>query len=601
MTVAKHKITDWLPITKKELKKHGWEELDVVLFTGDAYVDHPAFGAAVIGRVLQSEGLRVAIVPQPNWQDDLRDFKKMGVPKMFFAVTSGNMDSMVNHYTAAKRLRSNDAYTAGGRAGQRPDYATTKYCNILKEIYPNIPILIGGIEASLRRFTHFDYWSNKLKKSILIESKADLLAYGMGEKVIRQLISMLKKGIPFKEIKNLPQTAFITDRKTFKAEEKDLELYSHEECLADKLKFADNFKTIEIQSNKIAADNRIIQPTKEGIIVVNAPFYSDLDKELDRTHALPFTRLPHPKYNNKGSIPAYEMIKFSVNSHRGCFGGCSFCTISAHQGKSIVSRSEKSIMTEIDEIAKLPDFKGNLSDLGGPSSNMYKMKGKNIKMCEKCQRPSCIFPNICSNLNSNHSAITELYRKVSAQKNVKRLFIGSGMRYDLLFDKNGKISEKDKKEYFEQLVKHHVSGRLKVAPEHISHSVLQIMRKYDFNLFKELKKEFDLINKKNNLKQQIIPYFIGAHPACRNEDMAELAAETKNLNFRLEQVQDFTPTPMTLSTVIFYTGINPYTKKKVYTAKNIKDKKEQLSFLFWYKKEHRRKIMNVLKKAKEKI
>ncbi len=589
-------ITNWLPTTLKEVKNKNWSELDVIIFTGDAYVDHPSFGAAVIGRVLENIGLRVAIVAQPNWKDDLRDFKKLGLPRLFFAVTSGNMDSMINHYTANKRLRSNDAYTAGGKAGFRPDYATTVYTKILKKIAPETPVIIGGIEASLRRLTHYDYWSDSLKSSILHESGADLLVYGNGEKSIIKIAKLMQKGVQISNIKNIEQTAFITDKKWDKIESDALYINSHELCLKDKKKFASNFKVIEIQSNKIFA-KQIIQKIGRKIIVVNPAFSNTTGKELDSTYNLPFTRLPHPKYKKRGNVPAFEMIKFSINIHRGCFGGCSFCTISAHQGKFIISRSEKSILNEIEEMSKSVDFKGIITDLGGPSANMYKMQGENLKICEKCIRPSCIHPNTCKNLNSNHSPLTNIYKKVRNLPQIKKVFIGSGIRYDMLVDKNGKLL-KDKLLYTKELIKYHVSGRLKVAPEHNSPEVLNVMRKPSFKYFFKFMEIFDKINKEENLNQQLIPYFISSHPKSTDIDMAMLACTTKKLNFKLEQVQDFIPTPMTVSAVIFYSGYHPYTLEKIRTPKTINEKQQQNMFFFWYKKELRNKIKKRLSNLK---
>ncbi len=589
-------MSDWLPTTAKEVKERGWEDIDVILFSGDAYIDHPSFGAAVVGRTIEAQGFKVAIVPQPNWRDDLRDFKKLGKPNLFFGVTSGSMDSMVNHYTANKRIRSDDAYTPGGKAGFRPDYATTTYSKILKELYPDVPVLIGGIEASLRRVTHYDYWSDKLMPSILETTKADLLVYGMGEKPLAEILHLLSKGVPFESLKTVPQTSFIQEKGNLPKNKKwnDLYLNSHEDCLKDKIKYAKNFRHVEEESNRWQAA-RLIQPIRDEEIIINPPYPPLSSDELDASFDLPYTRLPHPKYNKKGNIPAFEMIKFSVNLHRGCFGGCSFCTISAHQGKFIASRSEESVLKEIREIAKMPDFKGYLSDLGGPSANMYKMQGKELRICERCTRPSCIFPNICGNLNTDHKPMTELYKKVNALPSIKKAFIGSGVRYDMLYNKMASNEEKEShKVYMKELITDHVSGRLKVAPEHTSDAVLKQMRKPSFKLFHEFKKDFDIINKEAGLKQQIIPYFISSHPGSKMEDMAQLAVETKQLDFKLEQVQDFTPTPMTVATVAFYSGYHPYTLEKTYTAKSKEDKQNQRIFLFWYKPEFKRRIQSLL-------
>ena len=582
-----------LPTTLQEVKDRGWEHLDVILVSGDAYIDHPSFGIAVIGRVLENIGLKVAILPQPNWQDDLRDFKKLGPPKLFFGVSSGNMDSMVNHYTANKRLRSNDAYTPGGASGFRPDYATRVYSNILKQLYPEIPVILGGVEASLRRLTHYDYWSDELKSSILIDSMADLLVYGMGEKAITEIAYNILKGKNISELTDIPQTAFIIQNETLQeAKHKIIELNSHNACLKDKKKYAENFKHIETESNKIQADI-LIQKAGGKTIVVNPPYPPAKEDEIDMYFDLPYTRLPHPKYIKRGPIPAYEMIKFSVNIHRGCFGGCSFCTISAHQGKFVQSRSEESVIKELEQVIKMPGFKGYISDLGGPSANMYKMKGKNLEICKKCTKPSCIFPKICPNLDTNHDSLTNLYQRASKLDGIKKIFIGSGIRYDLFFNKEGKI-EGDKYRYARNLVENHVSGRLKVAPEHTSDEVLKMMRKPSFNLFKKFKHFFEEINQMNGLNQQLIPYFISSHPGSKLENMAELAIQTKELEFKLEQVQDFTPTPMTVATVIYYSGYHPYTMEKIFTAKEKNTKLAQRMFFFWYKRENRKEIENKL-------
>lgn len=598
------KVTDWLPTTKKEVELRGWERLDVILFSGDAYVDHPSFGAAVIGRILEAKGLKVAIVPQPNWRDDLRDFKKLGVPRLFFGISPGCMDSMVNKYTANKRLRSEDAYTPDGRVDMRPEYPTIVYTKILKQLYPNTPVVLGGIEASLRRLTHYDYWQDKVRPSILLDSGADLLIYGMGEKPITDLVNKMRERLSddedvftssmMKEISSsLLQTTYIADARKWQSKEEDISLYSHEECLHDKKKQASNFKHIEEESNKYHA-SRITQLTGNKVVVVNPPYPPMTEDELDRSFDLPYTRLPHPKYKGK-RIPAFDMIKFSINMHRGCFGGCAFCTISAHQGKFIASRSKKSILDEVKKVVKQPDFKGYLSDLGGPSANMYKMQGVDLNICRKCKKPSCIHPRVCPNLNYDHTPLIDIYKAVDKIDGVKKSFIGSGVRYDLLMHK-GKDEKANKslEEYTTELIKNHVSGRLKVAPEHTSAKVLDVMRKPNFELFEQFKKKFDSINKEHNLKQQLIPYFISSHPGCTAEEMAELAVITKRLDFHLEQVQDFTPTPMTVATEAWYTGYHPYTLQPIFSAKTPKEKLAQRQFFFWYKPEERRNIMDTL-------
>lgn len=592
-----HKLSNWLPTTNKEVKLRGWNNLDVILFSGDAYVDHPAFGPAVIGRILESYGLKVAIVPQPSVHDNLQDFTKLGTPNLFFAVTAGEMDSMVSNYTASKKKRDKDAYTPNGDKGFRPDYASVVYSNILKEKFPDVPILIGGIEASLRRVTHYDYWSDSLKPSILEDSKADMLVYGMGEQPLHEIVHLLQKGVPFSSLKTIKQTSFLVRESEKIPKNKhwnDVTIHSHEACLNDKKIFASNFKTIEKESNKIHA-NRVLQKIGNSTLVINPPFPTMTEKEIDASFNLPFTRLPHPKYNKRGPIPAYEMIKFSINIHRGCFGGCSFCTISAHQGKFIASRSKESILKEVDKVAEMPDFKGYLSDIGGPSANMYKMKGKVQEICDKCVAPSCISPMICYNLDTSHKPLTELYQAVDKHPKVKKSFIGSGIRYDMLVPEfNKKANVKELEAYTEEVLTKHVSGRLKVAPEHTSDNVLKLMRKPSFKYFHKFKEQFDKINFKKKLNLQLIPYFISSHPACELEDMANLAAETKDMGFQLEQVQGFTPTPMTVATVIYYSGYHPYTLKLVKTPKSKVEKEEQHRFFFWYKKENKNWIKNTL-------
>ncbi|RGN50935.1 MULTISPECIES: YgiQ family radical SAM protein [unclassified Bacteroides] len=594
--MKEYKLTDWLPTTKKEVELRKWDELDVILFSGDAYVDHPSFGAAVIGRILEAEGLRVAIIPQPNWRDDLRDFKKLGKPRLFFGISAGCMDSMVNKYTANKRLRSDDAYTPDARPDMRPEYPSIVYTQILKRLYPDVPVVLGGIEASMRRLTHYDYWQDALRKSILIESGADLLIYGMGEKPIVELVKRLQNSTEHTPLPtDIPQTAYICKGEIEALSPTDIQLFSHEECLKDKKKQAMNFRHIEEESNKYEAA-RIIQAVDRKAVVVNPPYPPMSQEELDHSFDLPYTRLPHPKYKGK-RIPAYDMIKFSINIHRGCFGGCAFCTISAHQGKFIVSRSKKSILKEVKDVIELPDFKGYLSDLGGPSANMYMMRGRDENICRKCKRPSCIHPKVCPNLNSDHRPLLDIYRSVDSLKGIKKSFIGSGVRYDLLqYESKDANINRAAAEYTRELIGNHVSGRLKVAPEHTSDRVLTIMRKPSFLQFQQFKRTFDKLNRELNLKQQLIPYFISSHPGCTEEDMAELAVITKNLNFHLEQVQDFTPTPMTMATEAYYTGYHPYTLEPVYTARNPKQKLAQRQFFFWYQPEYRKQIIEELRK-----
>lgn len=592
-----YKLTDFLPTTKKECDLRGWDELDVILFSGDAYVDHPSFGSAILGRILEANGYRVAIVPQPDWHGDFRDFKKLGRPRLFFGVSPGAMDSMVNRYTANRRMRSEDAFSPDSRHDMRPDYPSIVYTQILKKLFPDVPVALGGIEASLRRISHYDYWKDELRKCILCDSGADLILYGMGERSIVELANAFAEGKTMDEIHEMPQVAFYCKEKDIPGgfKDDDIILHSHEECLHNKKGQAENVRHLEEEANKMHAQ-RMIQEVDGKYVVVNPPFPLMTTEELDAAFDLPYTRLPHPKYKGK-TIPAYEMIKFSVNLHRGCFGGCSFCTISAHQGKFVVCRSKESILKEVKKIIAMPDFKGYLSDLGGPSANMYGMHGKNQKACEVCKRPSCVNPQICPNLNTDHSKLLEIYHAVDALPGIKKSFIGSGVRYDLLLhkSKDEKVNQAAR-EYTRELITKHVSGRLKVAPEHTSPEVLKFMRKPSFDLFYEFKRIFDKINKEEGLNQQIIPYFISSHPGCHEEDMAELAVITKGLDFHLEQVQDFTPTPMTISTETWYTGYDPYTLEPVFSAKTQKEKLAQRMFFFWYKPEERRAIESELRR-----
>ena len=621
--MKEYRLTDWLPTTKKEMELRGWKQLDIILFSADAYVDHPSFGAAVIGRILEAEGLKVAIVPQPDWHGDFRDFKKLGRPRLWFGVAPGCMDSMVNKYTANRRLRSEDAYSPDGRHDLRPEYPTIVYTQILKKLYPDVPVILGGIEASLRRLTHYDYWKERFAPSILCDSGADMLIYGMGEKPVleisRRLLELCETGngplsyneegeaqINVRAFRQalqqkvaVPQTVSLFRKEDIPQgiQADDIVLHSHEECLKEPKKQSENFRHIEEESNKYHAC-RIIQQTGDRYVVVNPPYPPMDQNELDHSFDLPYTRLPHPKYKGK-RIPAYEMIKFSVNMHRGCFGGCAFCTISAHQGKFIMSRSKESILKEVKAITEMEGFKGYLSDLGGPSANMYAMKGKNLSICEKCKKPSCIHPIICPNLNTDHTPLLEIYKAVDALPGIKKSFIGSGVRYDLLLHKSkDEHTNQAAEKYTRELITRHVSGRLKVAPEHTSDRVLYLMRKPSFSLFGEFKRVFDRINNEENLRQQIIPYFISSHPGCTEEDMAELAVLTKQMDFQLEQVQDFTPTPMTVSTETWATGYHPYTLEEVYSAHSVKEKLAQRMFFFWYKLEEQQRIRQELIRMK---
>lgn len=586
----------FLPTSVKEMKLLGWDHVDVVIFSGDAYVDHPSFGAAVIGRTLQAAGYNVAIVPQPNWQDDLRDFRKFGAPRLFFGVSAGAMDSMVNHYTAARRRRSDDAYTPGGRHGARPDYPTIVYSRILKELYPGTPVVAGGIEASLRRLSHYDYWEDRLRPSILIDAPMDILSYGMGEKTMVEIARRLSDGASVDELRSLMQVASLFPAAAIPVEdENNIILHPFEECLEDKRKQSQNFKHIEQQSNRYAGAV-LWQRHGDKAVRVNPMHPPMTTGEIDASFDLPYMRYPHPRYKGK-HIPAYDMIRHSVNMHRGCFGGCAFCTISAHQGKFIASRSRESILKEVRQITAMDDFKGYISDLGGPSANMYGMCGKNTEICKKCMKPSCLHPVPCPNLNTDHGPLLDIYHSVDSLPGIKKSFIGSGVRYDLSMHPTGNSEiDRTNRRYNRELIEKHVSGRLKVAPEHTSDKVLTVMRKPSFNLFYDFKKLFDEVNRECGLKQQLIPYFISSHPGCHEEDMAELAVTTRNLNFHLEQVQDFTPTPMTVATEIYYTGYHPYTGERIFTAISPEEKNAQRKYFFWYDPQNRRDIIASLKR-----
>ena len=593
----RYDLTQYLPTSVKEMKLLGWDHVDVVLFSGDAYVDHPSFGAAVIGRTLQAAGYRVAIVPQPNWQDDLRDFRKFGAPRLFFGVSAGAMDSMVNHYTAARRRRSDDAYTPGGRHGARPDYPTIVYSDILRRLFPETPIIAGGIEASLRRVSHYDYWQDRLRPSILADTRADLVIYGMGEKPIVEIARRLEAGERIADLTDVPQTALLLPVSAQPAESdaSNIILHSFEECRKNKRSQAENFRHIEQQSNRMEGAT-IWQRHGDLTVKVNPMLPPMSTADIDASFDLPYTRLPHPRYKGK-TIPAYEMIRHSVNMHRGCFGGCAFCTISAHQGKFIASRSKQSILREAEQVTRMHDFKGYISDLGGPSANMYAMRGKDTDICRRCLRPSCLHPKPCPNLNTDHAPLLDIYHAVDSLPGVKKSFIGSGVRYDLSMHPTGNPdTDRTNRRYNEELIEHHVSGRLKVAPEHTCPHVLDIMRKPDFSLFYDFRQIFDNVNRRTGMRQQLIPYFISSHPGCREIDMAELAVETKDLNMHLEQVQDFTPTPMTLATEIYYTGFHPYTGERIFTATTPEEKQAQRRYFFWYDKTYRPEIIRSLQR-----
>jgi uncharacterized radical SAM protein YgiQ len=482
---------------------------------------------------------------------------------------------MVNHYTAAKRLRSDDAYTPEGKAGQRPDYAVTVYTKILKQIYPDIPVIIGGIEASLRRVTHYDYWQDCLKPSVLVDSGADWLCYGMGERTMIEFTKAIEAGRNVNDIRKIPQLAFYMDGK---CRTKDAVLLnSFERCCKDKIAFAENFHVVETYANMLQPPV-LVEPVRNGYVQINPTWPPATQQEMDSFWDLPFTKLPHPRYKGK-HIPAFEMIKFSINTHRGCFGGCNFCTIAAHQGKFIQSRSEDSIIKEITALNQLPGFAGNISDVGAPTANMYGMRGKNPELCSKCRRKSCLFPSPCKNMDRSHERLLKLYDRISKVKGVRHAYIGSGIRYDLFLDEKGFVDETSYP-YLKELILEHTSGRLKVAPEHTEDSVLKLMAKPSFALFERLRLEFDNIVRSSSKKCELVPYFISSHPGCGMREMQKLARKPALRGIYMDQVQDFTPTPMTTSSVMYYTGLDPKNLEKVFVERDPERKKEQKSFFF---------------------
>ena len=564
-----------IPTSLKEVQALGWDYIDVIFFTGDAFVDHPSFGTACISRWLEKWGYRVAVVPQPNWRDDLRDFKKLGAPRLYFAVNAGAMDSMVNHYTAAKRLRHEDAYTPEGRFGQRPDRAVIVYTKILKQLWPEVPVVIGGVEASLRRLTHYDYWEDRLMPSILVDSGADWLCYGMGEKPMLALTRAIESGMNRHQMEQLPQFAFFRSGKPRVPEA--LVLSSFEECLRTKKAFARNFHEIEMQANMLHATT-LIEPVRDGYIQVNPPYPPATTEEMDSFWDLPFTKLPHPRYKGK-RIPAYDMIKDSIITHRGCFGGCNFCTIAAHQGKFIQSRSETSILREVRKLAAMPEFHGNISDIGAPTANMYGMGGTNPSLCAICRRKTCLFPEPCRNLDRSHRRLLTLYAQIEAVRGVRHAYIGSGIRYDLFLGPDGFVDESGRT-YLKEVMLKHTSGRMKVAPEHTEDKVLGYMAKPSFRLFERLRTEFDRINRETGRHTELVPYFISSHPGCTMEDMRKLSRHPALKGIWMEQVQDFMPTPMTTSSVMFYTGLDPRTMKPVFVERDPARKQAQKSQFF---------------------
>ena len=567
-------VAPFLPMSKEEMEKLGWDSCDIILVTGDAYVDHPSFGMAVIGRLLESQGFRVGIIAQPDWQK-ADDFKKLGKPNLFFGVTSGNMDSMINRYTADKKLRSDDSYTPDNDGGKRPDRATIVYAQRCREAFAATPVVLGGIEASLRRIAHYDYWSDNVRRSILVDSKADVLVYGNAERAIIEIAHLIANKKPFDEMNNIRGTAVIT--KSIDNINNFVLLPSFEDVKNSKLLYAKASRLTHLESNPYNAKT-LVQKHNDKYVVINPPPIPLETEELDYVFALPYARSPHPSYGD-AKIPAWEMIKFSINIMRGCFGGCAFCSITAHEGRIIQNRSETSILNEIEDIKnKTKGWTGIISDLGGPSANMYRLYCKNQEAQKLCRRSSCIYPDICKNLNTDHSHLINLYRKARNIKGVKRIFVASGIRYDLAVKSPA---------YVEELVTHHVGGYLKIAPEHTEQRPLSLMLKPGIAQYDRFKQMFEHFAKKAGKEYYLIPYFIAAHPGTTDEDMLNLALWLKKHNFRLEQVQNFIPSPMSLSSTMYYSGYNPNQPIKangtlIFSAKGLKQRRLHKAFLRYY-------------------
>lgn len=568
------------------MKERGWEHPDFVMVTGDAYVDHPSFGTAIISRVLESHGYKVAILAQPDWRT-ADDFKRFGAPRLGFMINSGNVDSMVNHYSVFKHRRKNDAYSPGGVSGRRPDRAVIVYSNRAREAYPGIPVIIGGLEASLRRLGHYDYWDDKVRRSVLLDSKADILIYGMGERAAVEIADALDAGIDIKDLDWIRGTC--VRKKDTELFEDDIILPDFDDIVRSKKAYCRSF-AMQYRSNDAVTGRRVLEKYREGIVVQNPPQPPLEREELDEVYGLDYMRDYHPVYEKEGGVPAIREVKFSITANRGCFGGCAFCAITYHQGREVRSRSTESIMEEARKLTKLKDFKGYIHDVGGPTANFRKPSCAKQKKHGMCERKDCLFPKPCRELEADHSEYMEVLDAVRNVDGVKRVFIRSGIRYDyLLADKSN--------EFLKQLCRYHVSGILKVAPEHIADGVLKCMHKPGMEVFDEFKKEYEEMNEKLGLKQYMVPYFISSHPGSRLEDAVELALYMKKTGFIPDQVQDFYPTPGTLSTCMYYTGMDPFTLKPVYVAKTEKEKKMQRALLHFHKKENREMVKKALKEA----
>ena len=570
----------FIPCSRAEMQQCGWEELDVLFITGDAYIDHPSFGTALLARLLEDKGFRVGIIAQPDWRD-AEAFKVMGRPRLFAAISAGAMDSMVNHYTAAKKVRNNDAYTPGGRSGARPNRAVIAYTAAVKGAFKGLPTVIGGIEASLRRLAHFDYWDNQVRRSVLVDSKADLLLYGMAEAAITELAERMQGGEAIEQITDLRGTAYIANQ----APQASLDLPAFEDVSCRTTAYNRAFKLAADQANPFSGKT-LAQPHGNRLVVVNPPAMPLDTAQLDHIYALPFIKRPHPMY--KEPIPAYEQIRFSITSHRGCCGGCAFCAITHHQGKTIQSRSVGSIENELHRLAEHPEFRGTVTDVGGPTANMYGMYCSNPQAQAACRRESCLYPEICKHLHTADSKAVALLRKLRSNPAVKHLFVASGIRFDLL---------NRQPDYFADLVRHHVGGLLKVAPESSSPKVTKVMRKPGPEVFRQFLGNFREKSRKLGKNQAIIPYFISAHPGCTVNDMIDVALFLKENHLRVEQVQEFTPTPGSLATCIYHTGSDPYTGEAVHVPRNTKERRLQKALLLWHLPEHRKDVITALREC----
>ncbi|AZR72410.1 YgiQ family radical SAM protein [Anoxybacter fermentans] len=583
----KKKREDFLPINAEDMKARGWDQLDILLITGDAYVDHPSFGVAIIGRLLEIHGYKVGIIAQPDWRD-IKDFKAFGdkPPRLFVGITSGNLDSMVNNYTAARRRRKRDVYSPGGVGGKRPDRAVIVYANRVREVFGKVPIVIGGLEASLRRFAHYDYWQDRVRRSILLDSRADLIVYGMGERQVVEIAQSLESGIPIEYLTYLDGT--VAKTKSLDGLKDFVELPSYEEVSTDKEKYALSFK-LQYQEQDPFKGRPVVQKHGDWYIVQNRPAKPLATHELDRLYELPYTREYHPIYEKEGGIPALKEVKFSIVTHRGCYGSCAFCALVQHQGRIIQSRSKESILKEVRLLTKLPDFKGVIHDVGGPTANMYKT-GCSRDGEGYCGKRNCLFPSPCPNLKKSHQEYIDLLRSIRQIPGVKHVFIRSGIRYDLLMADN-------ESDFLKELCEHHVSGQLKIAPEHVSPKVLKAMRKPSFEVYAKFREEYKKVNKMLGKKQYLVPYFISSHPGCGLDEMIQLAEHIRDLKYNPEQVQDFTPTPMTLATCMYYTGIDPLTGEKIYVPKDMGEKRMQRALLQFRDPKNYDLVKKALKKA----